>query len=339
VKVPIVKKTKIELSDPFRLLLEQLAEYLEAQGYRAATVQGYRDVLPRFLQYLQDAGVAIKEVTVKHLQAYQAAEAQRISRFGTHLSSGARHRAMGQVKTFFRFLHKTGRIHHDPAASLELPKKGRYLPRALLTVDETAHLLKQPDITTPNGIRNRAIMELMYSCGLRNEEVTRLDVADVDIGGRTVYVHGKAGHDAVVPFGREAAHAVEHYLYFARDTLLAARGRGRSVSPRQRKEVHAGADPLFLTAQGYRMQTGGVGHFVKCCTKKAAIDKPITPHCLRHTCATHLLKNGADIRLIQRLLRHADISSTQIYTRIAIEDLKEAQRRYHPRERDNEESL
>jgi len=239
------------------------------------------------------------------------------------------------VKTFFRFLYKTGRIYHDPAANLELPKKGRYLPRALLTVDEMTLLLKQPDCSTPVGIRNRAIMELMYSSGLRNEEVVRLEVADVDLENRMVYVHGKAGRDAVVPIGREAARAMEHYLYFARNTLLAARGGGRPVSERQKKEVAKGADPLFLTAQGYRMQTGTVNHLVKYYTKKAAISKPVTPHCLRHTCATHLLRGGADIRLIQRLLRHADISSTQVYTRVAIEDLREAQRRYHPREQDN----
>jgi site-specific recombinase XerD len=334
-----MEKKKVELSSRWRLLLEQLAEYLEAQGYRSATVAGYRNVLPRFLCYLQESQLDIKEVTAKHLQAYQADLAQRITRFGGHLSMGARHKTMGQVKTFFRFLLKTGRIYHDPAAAIELPKKGPYLPRALLTVDEMAFLLKQPDITTPVGIRNKAIMELMYSSGLRNEEVTKLEVGDVDITGRTVYVHGKAGRDGVVPFGREAAHALEHYLHFSRDKLLAARGKGRSVSERQQREVQTGANPLFLNALGYRMQTNAINHLVKYYAVKAAIGKTITPHCLRHACATHLLRNGADIRFIQRLLRHADISNTQLYTRVAIDDLREAQRRYHPRERDNEEPL
>jgi integrase/recombinase XerD len=242
---------------------------------------------------------------------------------------------MGQVKTFFRFLHATGRIHHDPAAALELPRKGGYLPRALLSVDEVMQLLAQPDLREPIGVRNRAMLELMYSCGLRNEEVTKLDATDIDLLGRTAYVHGKGGRDALVPFGREAAHALENYLYFARDRLLAERGKGRPVTEGRRRRGSEGS-PLFLTAQGYRINTGIVQHMVRFYTAKAGIQKPITPHCLRHACATHLLRNGADIRLIQRLLRHADISNTQLYTRVAVEDLKQAQKRYHPRERESD---
>ena len=311
------------------MLLEQLLEYLQASGYRQATIAGYSHSMKSFLYYLQESDLEIKEITAQHIQTYQALLAQR------KLCSGARHKAMGQVKGFFRFLVKTGRIYHDPAANIELPKKGHYLPRALLNVDEVMVLLKQPNLSTPIGVRNRAILELMYSSGLRNEETTLLEATDIDITGRTVFVHGKGGRDAVVPFGREAAHALEHYLYFARDDLLKAKGTGRPVSDK-RKQLEKGTNPLFLTAQGYRMLTGTVTHLVKYYTKQAGIDKPITPHCLRHACATHLLRNGADIRLIQRLLRHGDISSTQIYTRVAIEDLKEAQSRFHPREQEDE---
>jgi len=327
------ENARTRLNDYWRLILEQLAEYLEAQGYRPATVRGYRDVLPAFLLYLQETGLDIKEVTAKHLQTYQGMLAQRTSRFGRPLSAGARHKAMGQVKTLFRFLRATARIYHDPAAGLELPRKGQYLPRALLSVDEVTLLLSQPDLSNPIGVRNRAILELMYSCGLRNEDVTKLDSTDLDITGRTVFVHGKGGRDAVVPFGREAAHALENYLYFARDTLLACRGTGRPVSEKRRHQGSEGS-PLFLTAQGYRVGTDIIQEMVRGYTLKAAISKPVTPHCLRHACATHLLKNGADIRLIQRLLRHADISNTQLYTRVAVEDLKQAQSRYHPRERE-----
>ena len=311
------------------MLLEQLLEYLQALGYRQATIAGYAHTMRSFLYYLQEASLDIKEITAKHIRTYQALLAQK------KLCSGARHKAMGQVKTFFKFLHKTGRIYHDPCSNIELPKKGHYLPRALLTVDEVSLLLKQPDLKTPIGIRNRAILELMYSSGLRNEETTLLEATDIDLTGRTVFVHGKGGKEAVVPFGREAAHALEHYLYFARDDLLKARGKGRPVSDK-RKQLEKGTNPLFLTAQGFRMLTGTVGHMVKYYANKALIDKHITPHCLRHACATHLLRNGADIRLIQRLLRHGDISSTQIYTRVAIEDLKEAQTRFHPREQEDE---
>ena len=324
-----MKKEKIHLNHTWHMLLEQLIEYLQAQGYRKATIEGYAHTMRSFLYYLQENGFDIIEITAQHIQTYQALLAQR------KLCSGARHKAMGQVKGFFRFLVKTGRIYHDPAANVELPKKGHYLPRALLNVDEVMLLLKQPDLQTPIGIRNRAILEFMYSSGLRNEETTLLEATDIDITGRTVFVHGKGGRDGIVPFGREAAHALEHYLYFARDDLLKAQGTGRPVSDK-RKQLEKGTNPLFLTAQGFRMLTGTVGHMVKYYANKALIDKHITPHCLRHACATHLLRNGADIRLIQRLLRHGDISSTQIYTRVAIEDLKEAQSRFHPREQDEE---
>lgn len=329
-----MNKEIIQLNHTWNLLLEQLLEYLQAAGYRQATIAGYRHSIKPFLFYLQENELDIREVVAQHIQSYQALLTQK------NLSSGARHKAMSQVKTLFKFLHKTGRIYYDPAAHVELPKKGHYLPRAILTVDEATLLMKQPDLKTPIGVRNRAILELMYSSGLRNQETTLLDVTDIDLTGKTVFVHGKGGKEAVVPFGSEAAQALEHYLYYkkGRDGLLNNQGKGRPVSEKRRQH-EKGANPLFLTAQGYRMLTGTITHLVKYYTKMAGIQKPITPHCLRHACATHLLKNGADIRLIQRLLRHGDISSTQIYTRVAIEDLKEAQSKYHPREKERAESF
>jgi len=326
-------KSNIELSDSFRLLLEQFIEHVQAQGYRRHTIRGFRSDLAPLLRYVQESGRDLKEFGTRELQSYQTYLTQRPSARGGKLCVASRHKAIGDIKTFFRFLHKSGRIHYDPAASLELPRKPQYLPRAILTIDEAGKLLELPDINTPIGIRNRAIMELLYSAGLRNEEVTLLDVQDIDLAGRTALVHGKGGKDAVVPFGRQAAHAIEHYIYFARDALVNALNTGRSVSE-QRKKDDSGRHPLFITAQGVRMVITTVTHMVKYYSVKAGITKPITPHCLRHTCATHLLRNGADVRHIQQLLRHNNINSTQLYTRVAVEDLKEAQRRFHPRERE-----
>jgi integrase/recombinase XerD len=333
VKVPIVKNDKSELSDPFRLLLEQFIEHLQAQGYRMHTIRGFRSGIAPFLRYVQESGRDLKEFGTRQLQSYAAHLAERPGVYGGKLCVASRHKIMGNIKTFFRFLNKSGRIHYDPAAALELPRKPQYLPRAILSVDETGKLLALPDLQTPIGIRNRAIMELLYSAGLRNEEVTLLDVNDIDLAGRTALIHGKGGKDAVVPFGRQAAHAVEHYIHFARDQLVNAIGTGRPVSERRKREDD-GRHPLFVTAQGVRMMIATVTHMVKYYSHKPGITKPITPHCLRHTCATHLLRNGADVRHIQQLLRHSSINSTQIYTRVAIEDLKEAQRRFHPRERE-----
>jgi len=299
-------------------------------------VRGFRTHLAPFLRYVQESGRDLKEFGTRQLQSYATYLAERPSAHGGKLCVASRHKAIGDIKIFFRFLHKSGRIHYDPAASLELPRKPQYLPRAILSIEETGKLLELPDIQTPIGIRNRAIMEILYSAGLRNEEVTLLDVQDIDLAGRTALVHGKGGKDAVVPFGRQAAHAIEHYLYFARNQLVNAINTGRPVSERRKKEDE-GRQPLFVTAQGVRMVITTVTHMVKYYSTKAGIAKPITPHCLRHTCATHLLRNGADVRHIQQLLRHGSINSTQIYTRVAIEDLKEAQRRFHPRERETED--
>ena len=320
-----------KLTTSYELLLQQFLEYLQAQGYREATVQGYGIRLPFFLYYLQEQKIAVVDVTRHHIQGYSLELAQRNSRFGKPLTVGTRHRDIGQIKVFFRYLHKSGRIYHDPSANIELPRKGTYLPRSILSIDEVKSIMEQPDLSTPLGIRNRAILELMYSCGLRNGEVTRIEEQDIDIEDRTLYVKGKGGRDGVIPFGKEAALALENYAYFARRTLLSARGTGRSVS-RQRKEETLQNNPFFLTAQGYRMVQGTLIHMVKRYALLAEIDKPVTPHTFRHACATHLLRNGADIRLIQRLLRHADITNTQLYTHVSAEDLKEAQQKFHPRE-------
>jgi len=288
----------------------------------------------------------MRDVTTQHLQSYQSHLSIRPSRQGDTLTSGARHKMMGHIKGLFRYLYATGSIHQNPATNLVLPKKGRYLPRSFLSVDEMLLLLKQPDLSAPVGIRNRAILELLYSAALRNEEATMLETSDINLTDRMVLVHGKGGKDAVVPFGREAAHALENYLFFAREKLLTLKGKGRALSEQRklalsRVEVKKDKknDPLFISSLGYRISSWSIMHMVKKYVKMACITKHITPHCLRHTCATHLLRNGADIRHIQRLLRHGDISSTQIYTRVAVEDLKEAQKKYHPREQDNEQPL
>jgi integrase/recombinase XerD len=272
----------------------------------------------------------IRAANSRHILAYQGQLMEKTYR-GKPLAPRTLHVRLSQVKTFFRFLLKTGRIYHDPAAGIDLPKRGRTLPRGILNEKEILCLLTQPDIGTPLGIRDRAILELLYSCGLRSSELRQLQIVDVDVSERTVHVLGKGNKEAVVPFGREAQRALDHYLLFARPVLLRSYHGGRQKTEGKLEE-EKGRAFLFLTKNGHRINAANLYHMLRRYAKAAGLAQKIGPHSLRHTCATHLLKHGADIRHIQKLLRHTDISTTEIYTRVAIEDLKEAQMKFHPRE-------
>lgn len=320
----------------YRLLLERFREYLAAQGRRPRTVEEYPELVRPFLVYLErDCLIEdVREVELRHLRAWQGVLMARSHR-GRALSIRTINRRLGQLKTFFGFLHRTGRIHLNPTVGLELPRRGRSLPRGILEVAEALSLLEQPDLTTPLGIRDRAILELLYSCGLRNSELRDLVLQDIDLRGRTLRVQGKGGREALVPFGREAARAIENYLLFARQRLQGGRRGGRPKSEKRLRE-EAGKDFLFLSRNGHRISMGNLWDLVRHYAAQANITRSIGPHALRHSCATHLLRAGADLRHIQELLRHKNIGTTQIYTRVAIEDIKVAQTKYHPRERTRE---
>ncbi len=320
------------LTQAQRLLCAAFRDWLELKGMSRRTVEDYpKDVAP-FLVFLAGEGVEnLRAVTRAHLEGYGAFLAQRTHR-GKTLSLRTVGGRLGQLKTFFRFLLGTGRIYHDPAASLLLPKRGDRLPRGVLTIEEVTRLLETPDLTKPTGIRDRAILELLYSSGLRNSELRNLELSNLDLESRSLFVLGKGHKEAFVPFGREAQRALEHYLRFARPLL---RRGWRKTKPKTEKMLReeAGKDYLFLTKAGHRLDQAILCHTLWRYAHLAGLDHKVSPHNLRHTCATHLLKNGADIRHIQGLLRHKDLSSTQIYTRLHIEDLKAAQQKFHPRER------
>jgi site-specific recombinase XerD len=227
------------------------------------------------------------------------------------------HFRLGVVKTFFKFMHKSGRIYHDPMANYTLPKQPKTLPRNIGDVAEVRALIECPNVAEPLGKRDKALLELVYSCGLRNQEVRSLELRHLDLKGRQLRVLGKGGSENVVPFGECAGKALEDYLLF---------GRGELVKKESEKDF------LFLSNLGLPISTEALRQiFMKYC-KKAGIEKELRAHSLRHSCATHLLQNGADIRHIQRLLRHQSLDTTQIYTRVDVGDLRQAQLKYHPRE-------
>ncbi len=299
-----------------RVLLIQFEEYLLSRALSLRTAKEYPKVVEIFLKKLEQEGIyEIQDIGLKELMNYQSSLSRPLESGKLYASSSISSK-MGTLKTFFKYLHKSGKIYHNPTEGLEIPSRGRGLPRAVLEIWEVESLLKQPDLETDLGLRDRAIIELLYSSGLRNEELRNLKMNKISLKSQNLIVKGKGAKEALIPFGDKAAAALENYLVFGRPKLL-----------KQSSE-----ELVFLSKSGSKLYHHGVNRKLKLYAIRAGIEKEVSAHVLRHSCATHLLKNGADLRLIQKLLRHEQIKTTEIYTRVDINDLKLAQKKYHPRE-------
>jgi integrase/recombinase XerD len=322
------------LHQNFRLLMQQYAEYLEACGYAETTRKGYLADVKPFLRYLEGNGITdIAKVELADIQGYYGSLGER-SYHGKLIDQETRANLLQRVRIFFRYLHKCGKITADPMSNMTMPRRRKNLPRNIPEISEVPALMEQPDMESPIGIRDRAILELLYSTGLRSSELRSLECGDVELKERVLNVRGKGGRYDQVPFGRQAATMLYNYLHFSRDRLMTGfKVKQSNISAKRLKEER-GHDYLFVTRGGYKMTSQDLQWLVKRYSEKAG--KRINPHTLRHACATHLLRRGADIRHIQKLLRHANLNTTQIYTHVAIEDLKEAQRKFHPRESEQE---
>ena len=318
------------LCQPFQLLFLSYEEYLRASGHAELTVVNYTtDILP-FLKYLQESGITdIGEVQASDIYAYNSKLSEQRHR-GKALGPLTRAGRMDRVRIFFHNLHKQGKLASDPTANMTFIKRRNNIPKNVPEIKDMVAILELPDMETPIGMRDRAILELLYSTGLRNAELRRLECSDVNLDEKVLYVAGKGGRYAYVPFGREAAYALRTYLAFGRGALTKGYPVQHSRISKKRLEQEHGRDFLFISKAGHGLCSGDLQVMVKQYSER--IGKTISPHGFRHACATHLLRQGADIRHIQQLLRHAHLNTTQIYTRVAIEDLKEAQRKFHPRE-------
>jgi integrase/recombinase XerD len=328
----VLKMNTHDLPLGWRLTLHEYCEYLTARGLRPLTIADYTTKSLPFLRFLLTLHIEnLRDLTPATLEAYTVhlmtaepdCKALAIRTVTLRLS---------HVKAFIRFLYKTGRIYQDLAPTLALPKRLRSLPKGILTEEQVLILLNLPDLKTPLGIRDRAMLELLYSCGLRNAEVRSLEIGDVDLKSRVLFVRGKGGKEALVPFGREAGKALAHYLHFARRKLSVGQAGAGAIS-KERSENEKGKEYLFLSKNGNCLTCQNLIDLLRRYVNAAGLPAALSPHSLRHTCATHLLKGGADIRHIQRLLRHSSLTSTQIYTHLLIEDLKNAQTKFHPREK------
>ncbi len=310
-----------DTSPDVRSHIDRFLEHLKVESMSPRTIDSYRSHLDIFAAFLSgEVGVAsIDEVTPETLFRYQTYLYGWTGRRGRGLSIPTQAARLSAVRSLFRHLVRTDILRYDPASALTLPKRRQLLPRTILTKREVTRLLKAPR-ATPLGLRDRAMLEVLYSSGIRNAELRRLKLEDVDLVEGVLRINdGKGGEDRMVPLGRKACSAVQEYLLKARPQLVAAKD-------------DAAEKTLFLSKAGRPLLAPGLIIPLRKHAGRARIDKRISPHTLRHTFATHMLEGRADLRHIQAMLGHRSIATTQIYTRVVLTDLKAVHRRCHPRE-------
>jgi len=295
-----------------------LAHLVVERGVSANTSAAYRRDLARYTQYLQGRELPdLAAVQEAHLGDYVTALSTGEAT-GTQMSAASVARAIAAVRGLHRFALLEGLVDVDVAASLRAPARPRRLPKAI-TVDEVSRLLDASGVGDgPVPLRDRAIVELLYSTGARISEVTGLDVDDIDLtpGRGAVRLFGKGRKERVVPVGSYALDAVDAYLVRARPAL-AVTGRGTPA--------------LFLNARGARLSRQSCWAVLRRAAERAQLTAHVSPHTLRHSFATHLLQGGADVRVVQELLGHASVTTTQLYTLVTVESLREVYAAAHPR--------
>jgi integrase/recombinase XerD len=295
---------------PLEALSERYLDYLLVEkGLSRNTLASYAGDLSRFLSFLADSGIRhISEtdagVILRHLAALRS----------TKLCARSRGRHLATLRGFYRFLLREKIIESDPTRTIDLPKIGLKLPE-VLTVEEVEALLKGSDSASAASIRNLAMLELLYASGLRVSELVGVKVRDVNLEAGFVRVFGKGGKERVVPIGEHARQKIDAFLRETRPLLL--KGIASAY--------------LFVARAGKPMTRQGFWKILLRQARSAGIVKRITPHSLRHSFASHLLEGGADLRSVQVMLGHADIATTQIYTHVSREHLKQAHEKFHPR--------
>lgn len=295
-------------------------EHLLVLNYAPRSIESYGYYLGQFFRYLREMKLAdLAALTPAHLRDYQTHLWEKSNEAGRRFSASSQNSAMRGVKVFFRVMKQEGYLAGDPARDIPNARLPKRLPRAVLTRHEMKKLLNAPNVHTVLGYRDRALLELMYSTALRRSEVEALKVEDVDLEGGFLRVNeGKGRKDRVVPLGEVAGKYLENYIKAIRPELL--------KNPQERG--------LFLGQYGNPLQGDVIWRMVKQYGRKAGLKQNVYPHAFRHTCATLMMKNKANIRHIQELLGHQSLLSTQVYTSVSITDLKEAHKKFHPRERE-----
>ncbi|WP_026309375.1 site-specific tyrosine recombinase XerD [Kangiella aquimarina] len=290
-------------------IIEQFCDQIwMEQGLSDATLSSYRSDLKLFNQWLQKQGKTLTNSGASDIQQYLA------ERYSKQYSSRSTARFLSSARKFYRYLLQSNHIKVDPTQQIESPKIQPPVPKSL-SEDEVDSLLSQPDLDTALGLRDKAMLELLYSSGLRITELISVEMNQIGFQQGVMRVIGKGNKERIVPIGEEALQAIAHYIRYGRAEL-------------SKEKV---TDWLFLSTRGQRMTRQTFWHRIKFYAKTAGIRKHLSPHTLRHAFATHLLNHGADLRTLQMLLGHSDLSTTQIYTYVAKERLKQLHSQHHPR--------
>lgn len=292
--------------------LDDYLQFLRVERQLAAnTLMSYERDLKSYLQYLKE---------VEQLESLRNVERIHILNHLSHLkeatmSSRTVARHISSIRSFHQFLIRERVVDRDPTVHLEMPQMDKKLP-SVLSIEEVDALMEAPDTSKANGRRDQAMLELLYASGMRVSECINLDMEDVNLTMGFVRCFGKGGKERIIPLGKSALESSKRYLSDARGDLA---------------KPGITTDALFINQRGKRLTRQGFWKLLKQHAQKAGIQKELTPHTLRHSFATHLIENGADLRAVQEMLGHADISTTQIYTHVSKTRLKDVYSQFHPR--------
>lgn len=292
--------------------VEGFLQILKQKNYSPHTLENYAVDLGQFLHFVHEEGFkSWEEIKHVHLRQYLAEMRAK----GHSRATVAR--KLASLRSFYRYLTRLEILVKNPLLNLHNPKKNKRLPRFLYQQEIEALLALPP--FTPLGLRDRAIMELLYGAGIRVSELTGLDLDDLDRDRGYLMVFGKGGKERLSPLGKKGYRSLQEYLERGRPHLLRNRSKGTEIKA------------VFLNRWGERLSTRSVRRLLDGYVKKAALNKKVSPHTLRHTFATHLLEGGADLRVVQELLGHVSVSTTQIYTHLSREKIRKVYNRTHPR--------
>jgi integrase/recombinase XerD len=278
------------------------------RGLSPNTLAAYRADLTALERWLEDLGTDLITARRGDILAFMA----------SRVKAGARPRStarqLSSFRRFYRYQLRTGAVREDPTAQIAMPKIGRTLPKSL-TEEEVEALLAAPAVSDPLGHRDRTMLEVLYATGLRVSELVNLQLSQVNLNQGVLRIVGKGDRERLIPLGEEAQQWLHEFMQGPRGEILLERQ----------------TDYLFPTRRGDRMTRQAFWHIIKRYARKAGVEKDLSPHTLRHAFATHLLNHGADLRVVQMLLGHSDLSTTQIYTHVARERLKDLHGEHHPR--------
>jgi len=278
------------------------------RGLSQHTVSAYASDLKKFHEYLSKREKTFLTLQTKDIENFMYFLAQK------GLSARSRARTLAAIKTFFRFLVLTARLETNPAALMETPRFANKLPQ-VLTLEEVERLLQAPNLSTPQGLRDKAMLELLYATGLRVSELVKLKLNQLNLEVGYIFVLGKGAKERLIPIGTQAQEAIKGYLNEGRPKLLS----------------NPNSPYLFIGYRGRPLTRQGFWEIIKRYTLQVGINKPVSPHTLRHSFATHLLERGADLRSVQTMLGHASVITTQIYTHVTNDHLRKIYAHFHPR--------